>query len=53
VYIVRPDRKVIDNVTMGAIRAQGVTMLIVTHQMGFARDVADRLSPAARHTVRR
>ncbi|GAH66298.1 unnamed protein product, partial [marine sediment metagenome] len=25
------------------LREQGMTMLIVTHEMGFARDVADRV----------
>lgn len=29
--------------TMRALAADGMTMLIVTHEMGFARDVADRI----------
>jgi len=28
---------------MNAIAAQGMTMVVVTHEMGFARDVADRV----------
>jgi general L-amino acid transport system ATP-binding protein len=34
-------REVLD--VMGELAAQGMTMLVVTHEMGFARAVADRV----------
>jgi polar amino acid transport system ATP-binding protein len=48
-YNLFPHLNVIDNVTLGISRAhgldkeEGVTMLIATHEMGFAREVADRV----------
>ncbi|MCA1726927.1 MAG: ATP-binding cassette domain-containing protein [Actinobacteria bacterium] len=43
-----PHRSVLDNITLGPIEVRGVaregmTMLVVTHEMGFAREVGDRL----------
>ena len=38
-----PNMTVMENITLSPIKKSGMTMVIVTHEMGFAREVADRV----------